>query len=157
MHPSYMTPVIEAMVGGFMEARDRWAPVHSIRREFLDGLMSATVIDRGTEFFLVEMKLPQADRKAIKEVVTHLMKLLYDLESRRFEKGDHTDGVDVIDAVKNRYLSHYSSQAMKAAAVHAPSLSMWNHSEGREASRRLAIVMKESFGEQHGQGRGSRW
>ena len=150
LDPQIGAKIIEAMVDEFMLVRDQFAPKHTIRREALDGVMSATVIDRGTRFFINTLELEARHVHGAQVVVSNLFKLLYDLESRRFEKNGHADGHDLLDAAKDRLFSHYTSQMMKDMSHYHDFLSFLEISEAREAIRRLIRVWFESHGEAHG-------
>jgi hypothetical protein len=150
LDPQKGADIIQAIVDEFMLVRDQFAPKHTIQREALDGFMSATVIDRGTRFFISTLELEANHAPGAQIVVTHLFKLLYDLESRRFENGGHTDGHDLVNAAKDRLFSHYTSEMMKNMSQQHELLSFLGISEAREAVRRLARVWFENHGEAHG-------
>jgi hypothetical protein len=139
LDPQKGADIIQAIVDEFMLVRDQFAPKHTIQREALDGFMSATVIDRGTRFFISTLELEANHAPGAQIVVTHLFKLLYDLESRRFENGGHTDGHDLV-----------TSEMMKNMSQQHELLSFLGISEAREAVRRLARVWFENHGEAHG-------
>ncbi len=143
--------LIGAMIDEFMDLREQYAPRYTIRRQVLDGAMSATVIDRGCQLMISGMSLERAEARVAKDIISNLLKLLYDLESRRFEQGGHTDGLDFTQAAKRRAINYFLSRAMSDMAAHDSSLSLWNHSEAREATRRFGEYLWEEHGHEHNQ------
>lgn len=146
----YGSKIIATIVDQFMSVRDQYAPRHTIRREALDGFMSATVIDRSTKVFIDYLELESRHVGGARIIVSNLIKLLYDLEARRFENGGHTDGHDLYDAAKNRLYSHYTSQMMKEMAQYHSLLSGLQIGEVREATKRIAQHLFDNHGEAHG-------
>lgn len=144
--------LIEAMVDAFMDARDRYAPRNTIRREAFDTVVSSTIIDRGSKALLSKMEFPGGgpQQRIAGLVVGNLLKLLYNLETTRFQKGDHTDGHDLKEAAKQRLRNQIISELMKGVADQHHLLVLWKQPEAREVSRRIAEHIFQEHGEEHG-------
>lgn len=152
--------LIEAMVDAFMDVRDRYAPKNTIRREAFDTIASSTIIDRGSNALLAQMKFAKGSphQRIASLVVGNLLKLLYNLEATRFQKGDHTDGHDLKEAAKQRLKNQIISELMKGVADQHHLLVLWKQPEAREVSRRIAEHIFQEHGEEHGrQLPGTRW
>lgn len=142
--------LVGAVVDEFMSMRDRYAPKYTIRREMFDGAVSVAVIDAGAELLIAELALAAIHKRIAKDVVSNLLKLLYDLESRRFERNaDHTDGHDFREVAKTRAKNYCSSEIMKALANNYETVALWRHSSAREASRRVVTYMFNEHGHEH--------
>ena len=135
-----------------MAVRDRYAPEHTIRREAFDTVASSTIIDRGSNSLLSRLGFQKGTphQRIASLVVGNLLKLLYNLEGTRFQKGDHTDGHDLKEAAKQRLRNQIISELMKAVADQHHVLAAWKQPEAREVSRRIAEHVFEEHGYEHG-------
>lgn len=136
-----------------MAVRDQYAPQHTIRREAFDTVASSTIIDRGSTALLSRMGFMKGtpQQRVASLVVGNLLKLLYNLEGTRFQKGDHTDGHDLKEAAKQRLRNQAISELMKGVADQHHLLAAWKHPEAREVSRRIAEHIFQEHGREHGQ------